>query len=159
MPIPLVRVQIGFDTNPDADPQLWTTLPDEDVRAEMGISFNGGRTDELTEPSPGRLQLVLSNDAGQYTTDNESSPYWPNVVPRKRIRLSLSVDGGDTWVAVFDGLLDGWPVAWVDGTATSTLVQIGASDRLIQLSSVRKLRDAVMEWWGSAADETTSPLG
>lgn len=137
---PSVRVEVGFASAPDA-PQVW-----EDVTAYTrgAITLTRGRSDEDARATPGRLSLTLDNTDGRFTYGNASGAYYPNVKPRRRIRVSVSPDDGATWAPRFDGYVDGWPVAW-DASEADAYVTVTASDRLSRFGLLRPLRDALAE--------------
>lgn len=111
-------------------PGVWT-----DVTADMEpdpLTIKVGRTSEFSAPSVGTLDGIrLNNATGRYSplcqvlVDGTPSPYWPNVLPRKRIRYSNTPMG-----TRFVGNIKGWPPfvdadgrAWVVMTGTDALDQ------------------------------------
>jgi len=113
---------------------VWT-----DVTADVDknpFTIKVGRTSEFSAPSTGTLDgLRLDNHTGKYTpqsqvlVDGTPHPYWPNVLPRKRIRYS-NIPGGTRFV----GYIKGWP-PFVDQDGRAW-VMISATDRLDQLARV-----------------------
>jgi len=87
--------------------------------------------------------LRLNNTDGRFTplsqvlTDGSAHPYWPNVLPRKRIRYSNAPSG-----VRFTGFVKGWP-PFVDANGTAW-VMISATDRLDQLSRIT-LRSPIVQ--------------
>lgn len=144
--LPSVLVEVAFATAPDAVAPAWVDIT-AFVRMTPGITISRGRQDEFSTPQPGRLSLTLDNTDGRFTFANVSSPYFPNVLPYRRIRVSVIV-AGNTFRR-FDGYVDGWPVAWQDASATVSLISIGATDRLSRLSNLRTLRHPIIEQLGA----------
>lgn len=110
----------------------WTDIT-ADVEPDA-FTIKRGRTSEFSAPSVGTLDgLKLNNVTGKYSplsqvlTDGSPHPYWPNVVPRKRVRYSNTPAG-----VRFVGYIKGWP-PFVDSSRTPW-VMITATDRLDQLS-------------------------
>lgn len=152
MPVPTVRVQVAFASNPDDPGQVWSDIS-ADVRMADGVSITRGRSDEFTDVQPGRLTLTLDNTAGNYTFGYASGAHYPNVLPGKRIRVAVSGDDGGSWSPRFDGYVDGWPTEWAAGLTEQPRVRIGATDRLARFGNMRQLRDALHEELGSAASD------
>jgi hypothetical protein len=147
MPTPLTRVEVAFTSHPDDPVQVWT-----DVTADMvgDVTCDRGRSDEFSDAEPGRLTVVLRNTDGDYTHGNAAGAYYPNVLPGKRVRVSVSADQGATWWPRFSGYVDGWPMAWQQVVEQPRVV-LTASDRLAQFGLMRTLRDAVHEQAGHAS--------
>lgn len=146
-----VRVAIAFDSAPDDPMQVWTDVTDR-VRLADGINITRGRSDEQGSIEPGRLSLTLDNTGGPFTWGYAGSPHYPNVLPRKRIRVRV-YEGDGWWSNRFDGYIDGWPASFA-GVLEQPQVRITATDRLARLGWARQLRDALHEEWGSASYST-----
>lgn len=155
MPVPFVRVEVGFDSAPDDPNQQWTDIS-ADVRLADGIRMSRGRADEFDNVEPGRLSLTLDNTSGDYTYGNASGANYPNVLPGKRIRVSTSVDAGMSWLPRWDGYVDGWPAEWANGVTQQPRVRITATDRLSRFGLRRVLRDALHEELGTAAEDQSA---
>ena len=146
---------------------VWTDVTaDVDQRAAVPqIRF--GRTSEFSAPAPSELTVTLRNfdrDAsgaplfdvnrnyvrGNYTPQDQTSPYWPNIVPRKRIRYSYN-PGVQRFR--FTGYIKSWQPLLLDGSRP--YMQITAIDRMDQLSRVTMLAPITQEitldkplyWW------------
>lgn len=143
-----VTVEISFSSNPDDPGQDWVDVtPWLDTTSD--ITYTRGRPDEASSIGPGRLSLVLDNSDGRFTWGNTSSPYNPNVQPRKRIRVWVNEDLGWRFLR-FDGYIEGWPVRYAGGDAAQARVQITAADRLDRFGRTRVLRDALHEEFDTA---------
>lgn len=101
MTMPTVTVEVALTTDP-GDTPAWTDL------SSRFISFTStrGRRDELQRFDPGRARITLSNEDRALDPTYTASPYYPNVVPMRRIRIRA------TWNAVtydvFTGYVDDW---------------------------------------------------
>ncbi len=155
MTVPLVWVGVGFDSRPDDPVQTWTDISAY-VRLSDGIELSRGRTDERDQAEPGQCSLTLDNSDGRFTWGNEASPYYPNVIPGKRIQVRVGFDAMSPYVARFDGQVPAWPVAWLN-IAEVSRVQITATDRLARLGRARTLRDPVLEELGTATKLVDPP--
>lgn len=98
-----------------------------------------GRTSPFSPAGPGNLSLTLANDDGRFTPGRQvladgttTHPYYPNVVPRKRIRVAYVISG--TPYYRFTGYIKGWPPSMVGGTTPR--VMITATTRDDRLSRV-----------------------
>jgi hypothetical protein len=105
---PSITVQIAFASNPLATP-VWTDVTSY-VRADRPISIRRGRQQALSRIEAGTCSLTLNNLDRRFDPTNNSSPYAPNVVPNRRMRIRA------TWNSVtydlFTGFIDEWPPAW-----------------------------------------------
>lgn len=88
---------------------VWT---DVTAYVEQGssIQIRKGRTTQYDKVQAGTLSLTLENDDARFTPKmavlkdgTTANPYYPNVVPRKRIRVRHSAG------TRFLGYIDGWP--------------------------------------------------
>lgn len=70
-------------------PAVWT-----DISAyadfDTGVDLHYGRTDAGEPVAPGSLDATLRDPDGRFVPDNPLSPYYPNVVEGKRIRLRVT---------------------------------------------------------------------
>jgi hypothetical protein len=79
-------VEVAFATEPlDPDPE-WTDIT-RWVRVDDLIRIQRGAADELAEIPAGMLTLNLDNSDGRFTPGLASSPYHPNVLKHRRIRV------------------------------------------------------------------------
>lgn len=90
---PSFRVEVAFASGPD-EPPLWVDVTDY-VRPDP-ITLTCGRSDEFATVEPGRMSLVLRNDDGRFTWGRTGSPYYPGVLPGRRIRILVDIPGTPT---------------------------------------------------------------
>lgn len=148
-------MEIAFTTGPDAQFPAWVDVT-ADVDSVTGITSNRGRGDEIATIEPGKLSFTLFNDDGRYTFGLESSPYWPDVVPMRRVRYSLQVGG--YWHVRWDGTVDGFPTKWERGGA-DTVAPITATELLARPSRLRLLRSVLHETIMLTGPAAYYPLG
>jgi hypothetical protein len=114
---PTVRVRIGFADGPYVASPTWTDVTSY-VRS---ISTNRGRTDDWQHFDTGTASVELDNRDRRFDPTYTSSPYYPNVSPRRQIIIDGTVDGSSYYV-LFRGFIAGWPVklsaAGYDSTVT-----------------------------------------
>jgi hypothetical protein len=95
----------------------------EDITAYVReASTQRGAQRELERIEAGTGNIVLENLDGRFTPFNTSSPYYPNVLPMRRIRIT------GTWSAiaypVFVGFVEGWPVQFPSDADMETHVSL-----------------------------------
>jgi len=137
---PVYLVEIAFTSS---DASLWTlgTSP-LDTGAKLGGPSNlgsavfqpmtgflsatvtRGRLDELGTIQAGTMTVLMDNADGRFSPLNTQSPYAPNILPRRAIRLS-AIWQGQTW-PVFYGWIDAWTP--VDNSQIDSDMQISATD-------------------------------
>lgn len=152
MALPTLSVHIAFTSEPDAPAPAWVDVTAY-VLSDRDVTITRGRQDEFDEPAPGRLSLTLDNADGRFTYGLDASPYYPNVVPFRRIRVT---NGSSVR---FDGYVTQWPVEWESGNPAYATVQVQAIDRLARLSRLRALRPPVLEFLGAGAAADGWELG
>lgn len=92
---PTYVLQAAFTTDPGdlLAAQTWVDLTSRlDVAA--GVTITRGRTDEQGEIQPSVFGAMLDNRDGALTPAKSASPYYPNVVTGKMLRLGLTWPGG-----------------------------------------------------------------
>lgn len=84
MPNPSAKVEIGFGSAWDAASPAWT-----DVTAYVRqVEIERGRSNDLDSFDIGTAYVELDNRDGRFNPTNTASPYYPNVKPRKQIRIT-----------------------------------------------------------------------
>lgn len=156
---PLVSVEVAFTTNP-GDVPTWTPVTDakEVLRA---FRVNRGRQNELDRFQAGRATITLANEDRRFDPTYTAGPYYPNVVPMRRIRI-LATYGGVTY-AVFSGFVDSWEQQYLPPQEAVCIIQ--ATDAFKVLGNAELLTSAYAEevqsaapslWWrfGEPSDAT-----
>lgn len=82
-----LRFEVAFATDPNAAAPAWIDVSDR-VHLPSGITIRRGRSDEFDSVQTGTMTLTLENIDGALSPDNPSSPYYPNVLPQRRCRLT-----------------------------------------------------------------------
>jgi hypothetical protein len=54
------------------------------------VSVRAGRTTEFDDVGPSTCTLVLRNDDGRFTPDSAGSPYYPDVIEGRRVRVTVT---------------------------------------------------------------------
>jgi len=153
-------VEIGFDSAASTRLALvsWTDVT-ADVRA---WSVNRGRQSELSTYSAGSATVVLDNRARAYDPSNTAGSYYGKILPRRRLRISLTA--GAVSAAIFTGYVADWGLEWPEQGLDST-VTVSASDAFEVMSTrpqpgsayaAEVLADAVINYW-PLQDAASSP--
>ena len=119
MPYPNVQVEISFVSAPYTVSPTWVDVTDY-VRE---VTVRRGRSDEFQEFEAGTATITLDNRDRRFDPLNTSSPYSPNVVPRRGIRITAlnTIGGTTTSFRMFRGFVEGWPVSITDAGFDSTV--------------------------------------
>lgn len=83
---PYVYVAIAFASNPLDSPQVWTDI----TPYVQTIDTFTGRQHELNRVEAGTCIVLADNRDGRFDPDNSSSPYAPNVLVARRLRVQAS---------------------------------------------------------------------
>jgi len=100
-PVPLVAVEVAFTTNPGAAP-VWVNLGER----VKGFTVHRGRADELSAFNAGQATITLNNEDRAFDPVYTASPYYPNVVPMRRIRIRATYAAAT--YDVFNGYVTNW---------------------------------------------------
>lgn len=101
MGMPTTVVEVAFTTNPGATP-TWT-----DVSAYLkAFTVHRGRADELSAFNGGQASITLDNVDRRFDPSYTSSPYSPNVIPMRRIRIRATYNA--ITYDVFNGYVTNW---------------------------------------------------
>ncbi len=130
---PTLSIQVGFTANVTAplSTVTWTDI----TQYVLPWNTDTGRQHELQKFDPGTAGLLLNNNDRRFDPTNTSSPYYPNLLPLRRIRIR------ETWQGVtehiFTGYVRGWPMTWEGATRGTMKIQcvdaLGAVLNLPQL--------------------------
>ena len=129
-------------------PGAWTDV----TSAMRRFAFSRGRMRETDRPEAGTANVVLDNRDGDFEVAF-AGPYYPNVRPRKRIRLTANIPtgvspfiigstpldayalaGGDIPLILFTGQIASWRSRWSDAgkDATSEVLAVDAFKAVAQ---------------------------
>lgn len=118
MSYPTVLVQIAFANNPFVPlaSNTWT-----DITAYVqSFATRRGRNDALGRIEAGTAQLVLDNSDRRFDPTFAASPYYPNILPMKKIRISATY--ASTTYRLYTGFISGWPPDWPGGLDATTTI-------------------------------------
>lgn len=130
MTVPDITVEISFDDVSDTTP-AWTDI----TTYVDSFTVTRGRNHELSRIDAGTASVVLDNGDGRFTPAKAAGAYSPNIVPRRRLRITA------VWSAVtyrrFTGYVESWRVVPSPHPDRFSQVQLGAVDAFKILSGVR----------------------
>lgn len=147
---PTITTLVAFSTDPNATP-VWSDISDR----MYGFTVNRGRQRELDRFSAGRLSLTLNNEDRAFDPTYTSSPYYPNVVPMRRIKIQATA-GGVTY-DVFTGYVDSWNQQYQHPQSATCTVE--ATDAFKFLANAELLSSAYAEEVNTAGPTLWYRLG
>jgi hypothetical protein len=112
---------------PPATP-VWTDLTE---RVNGPIVITRGKKDTLSKLEPSRVSIPLRNTDRALEPEYAASPYFPNVEPRKRMRV-LAGFRNYTPNPGFRGNTSGW-ATWSSGGAAPTLTRVARPSSNVRL--------------------------
>jgi hypothetical protein len=127
---PQTVIEIGFASNPGTAQAsiVWTDVSDRC----RGFSTSRGRKHELASFEAGTASITLQNRDRAFEPTYSGSPYYPNVVPLRPVRIS-EVWNGVTY-RLFTGFVEEWPPSY--NGPTDSEVTISCVDAFELLSQV-----------------------
>jgi len=150
MNFPIVRVEIAFASNPNQVPD-WVDVSDF-VRE---IHIRRGRQHELGRFEAGTCTIALDNRDRRFEPEYASSPYYPNVVPMRRVRVSAI--WRDSVYRLFTGFVEAWPQTWPGGMDAEARLE--ASDGFKLLNMYRLDHDWPQEYSGDRVNRVLDTTG
>lgn len=147
MGMPTTTVEVAFATDPGATP-TWT-----DISAyQKGFVVHRGRSDEQSAFGPGQLQLTLTNEDRRFDPLYASSPYYPNVVPMRRIRIRATYNA--ITYDIFNGYVTDWRQEFLPPQnahcvveATDAFKVLANIDLPVSAYAAEVLADNPAAWW------------
>ena len=119
--LPSVCVEIDFTNTPFSSTATWTDVTSYVRR----FSFSRGREGELEAASPGQAAFTLSNNDRRFDPTFASSPYYPNVLPMRKVRIRCQWAG--VTYNLFRGYIDDFPLSWPED-GKDAIVEVTATD-------------------------------
>ena len=109
---PSLKVEIAFTSTPNnlgpnsSETPVWTDVS----HRVLEFRSSRGRQYELGTMEAGQATIRLENSDGVFDPLNSSSPYFPNVLPYRQIRITATYG---TPYAVFTGYIERWTQAFL----------------------------------------------
>lgn len=140
---PAMKIEAGFGSSPTNPSPTWTDI----TTYTRSADYSRGRQHDLDRFEPGTGSLLLNNRDRRFDPTNTAGPYYPNLVPGVRIRVTA------TWAAVdhvrFLGFVEKWDPQWPGGGQSDTVVEM--ADMLSLLATI----DAPAGTWAIQIPTTT----
>lgn len=105
------RCHIDFATNPYDATRQWTDVTEWLRAFDVGV----GRQHELLTFEPQEGEIVFDNRDGRFDPSNTGSPYYPNVLPIRPVRLV----SGYKWEVLATNPIAYWRLGEADGATTA----------------------------------------
>lgn len=151
-------IEADFTTPLLDPPGTWT-----DITAFVrGFDTRRGRNHELGQMQAGEATLTLDNRDRRFDPSNTSSPYYPNVVPMRHMRIRANHQG--VVYDLFAGFVEDWGQQWsgpnAAGAGDATCeVQLVDAFKLLNLADLTTyeaevLQDDPMVCWPMDDDPT-----
>lgn len=115
----------------------WTDVTSY-VQLSQSVSIRRGRNTVLDTAQIGSCAFALIGDDGRFTPGFNGSPYFPNVRPNVRVRVTVSGN------VRFVGYVDKWEPTYPDGGSNRVIVNVTATDQL-RLLARKKLNSTFEE--------------
>lgn len=128
MALPTITVRIAFASDPFTDTPSWTDVSSDGLE----LHLSRGRFHELDRMECGTALVVLKNFNNQYYSNNVAGPYYPNVLPAKRINIRATY-GGSTY-DLYTGFIESWEPMWLGPQGTLPCVLLNCADLLKNLA-------------------------
>lgn len=146
----MTNLPTGFRVDIEFEAGTWTEVT-ADVLARPSVHVEYGRTSPFSTPQVATASLTLNNTSGKYTPKNPDSPYYPNVKPRRRLRITYTSGAS----AVYLGYAKSFTPALRRGIMP--VVAVAAVDRMSALQD-KNLDSIVREQYLSTGPAFYLPL-
>ena len=97
MPDPVYYTEVEFTTG------SYTDISSDCYKVSINTALARGVGDSISIPE---LTVILDNKNRQYTVQNSSSPYYPNLRIGKKVRVRASYNGSA--YGLFSGMINTW---------------------------------------------------
>ncbi len=126
------------------------TFPKDITPYVREASTTRGAQRELQRVEAGTASLTLNNRDGRFTPFNPASPYYPFILPMRRIRISASTGGtfgasggtfgdgtfGGSGQRVFTGFVENWPITFPGDKDMETRITLVDGMKMLSLANV-----------------------
>ena len=152
MSLPYLRCEIAFASDPGGGSPVY-----QDVSSRiMAVSIRRGRQYELDTIQPSTLSIRLDNGDRALDPTYTSSPFYPNVLPMRPIRISA--DWAGTTYYLYTGYVERWPITTREAPAWGSATLVGI-DGLATLSACLLTGTFAQETTGQRISEVLTAAG
>jgi hypothetical protein len=131
----IIRVDAAFgaDLRLNSLGWTWTDITSDVLYADYaGVSISPmGRSDGDSTAPPSGFAFSLKNTTGNYTVDNPSGAYYPNVARQTPVRVVMNFGASD--IVRAQGYANGWVPSW-DTSGRFAIVKVSCSGALRRLN-------------------------
>jgi hypothetical protein len=150
--LPYLRCEIAFGSDPGGGSPVY-----QDVSSRvMACSIKRGRQYELDLIQPSTLSIRLDDGDRALDPTYTASPYYPNVLPMRPIRVSA--DWAGTTYYLFTGYVERWPITTREAPAWGSATLTGI-DAMAALSACLITGSFALESTGARITEVLSAAG
>lgn len=128
VPVPKIEIAPGY-TPGDASP-VWVDI----TPYVRWFETHRGRTWELDDIQAGTATIYLSNRDQRFDPNNSSGPYFGELVPMVRCRITLRWDA--EVYPLFSGLVLSWPQEYPDGTDAVVPLQVADAFQAFRIAGL-----------------------
>lgn len=116
--VPTLKVEIGLAANPLSPSPTWTDI----TSYARLFTWTRGRQHILNRFEPGHGSITLLNNDRRFDPTNTAGPYYPNLTPNVRFRITATWAGID-YVRLM-AFAQKWDARWPDGAHSDTVVEL-----------------------------------
>jgi len=109
------------------------TYPKDITPYVREITTHRGAARELERVEAGTGSITLDNQDGRFTPFNPASPYYPFILPMRRIRISGI---WDTTYRVFTAFVESWPVTFPGEVDTEVRVSLVDGMKMLAVANI-----------------------
>lgn len=140
MTLPSLKVEIAFATDPGSTP-TWV-----DVSSKvLSVSTSCGRQTELDQVQASTCSIRLDNGDRRFDPTYTGSPYYPNVLPMRKVRVSATYSAVTYYL--FTGFITAWPMQWdAPAWGSVTVTATDGFEMLSRLNLTANTSNRVSNW-------------
>jgi len=127
--LPSVTAKLEFSVDPLSDTTpAWTDI----TRYVQAMSWFGGVQKDTDSPEAGGATFVLKNLQRRFEPEYTSGAYYPNIVPGRRFRVTITADGVNYTQGIY--YAREWKVEYPDVSLGYSVVTVSCTDGFWRLS-------------------------
>jgi hypothetical protein len=144
-----ITVEVAFTTAPLATSPSWTDISAYVLEIP---NITSGKSSEFSPISPSTLSVVLSNGDRRFDPEHASGPYFGNLLPGKKIRVSVVYSAVTYYL--FTGFVQGWPQEYQSSVDSTVTINCVDGSRFLEQEELARsayeaavLADAPVAYW------------
>lgn len=156
MTLPVVTLEVAWSTDPYATTPTWSNLSSPTSYVRNGTTKRG-RGNAFSRIEAGAAGISLDDKDLRVDPFNTSSPYYPNVKPGKKARLSCTFNAATYYL--FTGYIDELPPRYLYPGETIVDVPLVDAFGLLALADLAEGSDYPAELVGDRVDRVLDAVG